>query len=231
MSMKHKNSTYSPDPIKGTPFNTLDKQYDSLIGEERRAKYIWMIISLVLVLYVVASILGWLYAINLPKSVPMVISVAPWGEAMNMGDISEYSYGTIEVPETARHWQVKDFIRKLRTISSDSKILYDNVTLVFSMITRSIEEKVKEQFRNPDVFSLVGKKTVSLVFESIIRVSEKSYQVDWIETATGEDAGQRRYRGVFSIELLEPSKSHEITNPLGIYIMDYDITEITGVYE
>lgn len=229
--MKHRVKTYTPDPTKGNEFNKLGKQYDSLIGEERREKHIWRCISFFLILYVLASIFGWLYAINLPKSVPMVISVAPWGEAVNMGDISKYSYGTIEVSEAARQWQVRDFITKLRTISSDSKILYDNVTVVFSMITKSVESKVKDQFRNPDVFSLVGKKTITLTFESIIRVSDTSYQVDWIERTTGENAGQKRYRGVFTIELLQPSKSHEITNPLGIYIRDYDITEITGVYE
>lgn len=226
--MNYKNTSYTITDPAQSPFKRLDAQYTDLLDKERKEKRLWIIVSIILLIYTLGSIWGWIYAINLPKTIPMVIEVAPWGEAKNAGDVSTYSYGTIQVPEKSREWQIKDFIKKLRSISSDGTVVYDNATQLFYMITRNCEERVKEALRNPDVFALVGKKQVSVVFESIIRVSEKSYQVDWIETTTGEGSGRRRYRGVFTIELLEPSKKHRDINPLGIFLSDYDITEIKG---
>lgn len=225
--MKHRTQSYLPDSTEKHPMNRLDKQYDRMIGSERNKTRFLALIVLILLVYIIGSLFLFRYAIKLPKSIPMVIEVAPWGEAINVGDISKYSYGTIEVPETHRQWQVKEFIRRLRSLSTDPQILYDNVSSLFYMITTSAEAKVKYDVRNPDVFALVGKKTVTVMIESIIKASAKTYQVDWIETAQGENAGKRRYRGLFTIELLEPSAKQAEKNPLGVYISAYDISEIT----
>jgi type IV secretory pathway TrbF-like protein len=61
----------------------------------------------------------------------------------------------------------------------------------------------------------------------VLRLSTKTWQVDWIENTTGGASGRaRRMRGVFTVELLEPSVKQRALNPLGIYIDDYDFTEI-----
>lgn len=224
--MNHKTQSYLPDSAEKHPMNRLDRQYDRIIGSERNKVLVLTFIVLILHVYVIGSLFLFRYAIRLPKTVPMVIEVAPWGEAINVGDISKYSYGTVEVPETSRQWQVKEFVRKLRSLSTDPQVLYENISSLFSMITTSAEEKVKHDVRNPDVFSLVGKKSVAVMFESIIKASAKTYQVDWIETTQGENSGKRHYRGLFTVELLEPSAKQAEKNPLGIYISAYEIVEI-----
>lgn len=224
--MNHKTQSYLPDSTERHPMNRLDRQYDRIIGSERTKSVVLTVIVCILLVYVIGSLFLYRDAIKMPKAVPMVIEVAPWGEAINVGDISKYSYGTLEVPETSREWQVKEFVRKLRSLSSDPQVLYENISSLFSMITTSAEAKVKYDVRNPDVFALVGRKTVTVMFESIIKASAKTYQVDWIETTQGENSGKRHYRGLFTIELLEPSAKQAEKNPLGIYISAYDIAEI-----
>lgn len=224
--MNHKTQSYLPDSTERHPMNRLDRQYDRIIGSERFKNVILTCITIILLGYVIGSLFLFNHAIKLPKTVPMVIEVAPWGEAINVGDISKYSYGTLEVPEIHRQWQVKEFVRKLRSLSSDPQVLYENIASLFSMITTSAEDKVKHDVRNPDVFALVGKKTVTVMIESVIKASAKTYQVDWIETTQGENSGKRHYRGLFTIELLEPSAKQAEKNPLGVYISDYDIAEI-----
>jgi len=225
VGLNHKVEIYKPVQAKN-PMNRLDMKYDHLLTSERLQKKVWMLIALGGMCYVIASLFLFKYAIELPKSIPMVIEVSSWGEAKNMGDLSHYSYDTLYVPESARKWQVKDFIKKLRTISADRDIVYENVTNIFSMITSKCAQQVKYDLKNPDIFSFIGKKTISISFESIIKVSDDSYQVDWNEKTIGSNAGNRRYRGIFTISLLNPSEKQAEINPLGIYINAYDITEI-----
>ena len=141
--MNHKTQSYLPDSTEKHPMNRLDRQYDRIIGSERTKSVVLTVIVCILLVYVIGSLFLYRDAIKMPKAVPMVIEVAPWGEAINVGDISKYSYGTLEVPETSREWQVKEFVRKLRSLSSDPQVLYENISSLFSMITTSAEAKVK----------------------------------------------------------------------------------------
>lgn len=226
MSMEHNTNTFEPTYPDKNPMNRLDREYDHMIGYERKRGNFFMALSLVLMIYIPLSLLLYRKAINMPKSIPLVIEVQPWGEAKNMGSLSDYSYGTMKVSENARIWQVKDFVKKLRTVSSDPQVVYDNIEQVFSMITNSVADKVREDVRNPDIFAMVGKTNRNVIIESTIKVSETSYQVDWIEKTSGEKMGRTRYRGVFTITLLEPNEKQAAVNPLGIFIKDYDMTEI-----
>ena len=226
MSMEHNTNNFEPTYPDKNPMNRLDSEYDHLIGYERKRGNFFMIICVILMLYIPCSLLLYKKAINMPKSVPLVIEVQPWGEAKNMGNLSDYSYGKIQVSEAAREWQVKDFVKKMRTISSDPQVVYDNISSVFSMITTSVADKVREDVKNPDIFAMVGKTQRNLIIESVIKVSETSYQIDWIEKTTGEETGRKRLRGVFTIALLQPSEKQAQVNPLGIFIKDYDMTEI-----
>ena len=228
MSMNHKSLSYLPDSTSQHPMNRKDLEYDRLIGQERNRTNLLSILVVGLLIYVLLSLFLFRYAINLPKSVPMVIEVAPWGEAINVGDISKYSYTNIDVPEKHRQWMVKTFIKNLRSISSDPQIVHDNVSSLFSMITPSCAEQLKYNIRNPDIFSMIGKRTVTVMFDSIIKASEKTYQVDWAEKTLGEYQGTKYYRGLFTIELLEPTEKQSDINCLGVFITNYDIVELTN---
>jgi type IV secretory pathway TrbF-like protein len=81
------------------------------------------------------------------------------------------------------------------------------------------------ELRQADPFSEVGKLRRTVSLESVLRLSSSTWQADWIET-TSDGNGSKRYRGVFTIQLLEPPARQRVQNPLGIYIDTYDITEL-----
>lgn len=226
MSMDYKNSTFVPSTKTTNPMNRRDSMFDQLIGKEQREKIIWMIIAIFGLIYALCSFLLYKHAIDLPKAIPMVIEVSSWGEARNLGDVSNYSYDSISVSDKARKWQVNRFITNLRSISSDVEIVKSNISDIYTMITTACEQKVREQFTSPDIYTLVGKKKVVVTIETIIQVSENSYQIDWFESCTGKEVSNKRYRGVVTIALLTPSAKQSEKNPLGIYVTDYNIVEI-----
>lgn len=75
----------------------------------------------------------------------------------------------------------------------------------------------------------VGKAFRTVDIETVLKLSESSYQADFVisdKDRTASRVRKRRFRGIISIKLLEPAKEDMILNPLGIYVTDFDFKEI-----
>ncbi len=229
MASHHKKTVYLDLPVEN-PMKRNEKLYCDMLAKESRGKKAWLIIAFaeLIVIIVLTCFIG--YAVNLPKKIPVVITVLPWGEAQYVGDVSSYSYETVNIPESAFVYQVETFIQRLRTLPNDGEVLTQNITSLYHMITPTVEGKMTPDIRQDNPFSVIGVKKRIITIESTIRVSGSTYQVDYIETQSGRETGARRYRALVTTVRKTPPKKTEKLNPLGIYISDYNITEIYKEY-
>lgn len=177
------------------------------------------------------AVLAW--AVSLPKTVPLVISVSDWGEAKYVGDVSKLSYSGMKIPDVAIEYQLTKFVKKLMEVSTDSSIVKENLIDCYASVTQVCSEKLTAQLKADDPRSKVGKTVRKVDVESILKLSNKSYQVDFIVNdmeKNGKLKSKSRMRGVLELDFLEPVESDKILNPLGIYISNYDFTivSITG---
>ena len=77
----------------------------------------------------------------------------------------------------------------------------------------------------------VGQVIRTVDVESIIKLSQKSYQIDFVVTEqerSGKVKGRTRMRGVLEIEFLTPAAEDMEKNPLGIYISNFDFTVVSA---
>jgi type IV secretion system protein VirB5 len=225
MANHHKKTIYAELPA-GNPFERGEKAYGDLLENERKGKGRWRQAAFILLGCVALSFGILWYAVRLPKTVPLIVTVAPWGEAEYRGEATGLSYQNAQIPEIAIQYQVREFVMELRGISVDSEILYQNITRCYARVTEKCNRKMTTALREEDPFSLVGKTRRVITIETVLRLSTQTWQVDWIESNSGTDSMTHRMRGVFTVELLEPSAKQRVLNPLGIYIDDYDFTEI-----
>ena len=80
---------------------------------------------------------------------------------------------------------------------------------------------LNEFARVNDPFAQVGRKSVSVEVTSVVRASDNSFQVRWIERHydSGTPTGQERWTAVLSIVQQPPRDEARLRkNPLGIYI-------------
>lgn len=226
MASHHKKTVYRDIPIEN-PMKRNEKIYCDMIAKESKGKMSWTIVSLVQLL-VILALTGFIgYEITLPKKIPVVITVLPWGEAKYVGDVSSYSYQTMNIPENAYIYQVETFLQKLRSLPADGEVLTQNVTSLYHMITPACENKMTPEIREDNPFGFIGSKKRIVTIESTIRVSGNTFQIDYIETQSGRDSGMKRYRALVTTIRQTPPKRSEKNNPLGIYISEYNITEIS----
>ena len=70
-------------------------------------------------------------------------------------------------------------------------------------------------------FGAIGQKTVSVQVTSVVRASDQSFQVKWIETAfdRGAQAGTSHWTGILTVKLKPPASAEVLRkNPLGIFV-------------
>jgi type IV secretion system protein VirB5 len=223
MGSLRKSTVYKPLPLKN-PFEAAGGVYHDLLKEAKDDKKKWQSAAFVSLGFVVCCIGILVYAVSMRKTVPVLVAVAQWGEAQYLGEVKASS--SMRVPETAIQYQIRDFITDLRGIPGDSDILYRDITRCYDMVTAKGEKKMTSELRAADPFKDVGRIKRSVTIETILRLSTGTYQADWIESSSGTDSRTIHYRGLFTVKLLEPPEKKRVSNPLGIYIDDYDMTEL-----
>jgi type IV secretory pathway TrbF-like protein len=80
---------------------------------------------------------------------------------------------------------------------------------------------LNEHARENDPFARVGRETVSVEVTSVVRASNTSFQVRWLERTFegGALKDTRRLTGLFSLRLTPPRTVEAVRkNPLGIYV-------------
>lgn len=221
---------YKEEPPK--ELNPQFKEYDRIIGLQNKENKTWRIIAVASLSFLFLSLLLLLYAIKLPKTIPMVITVSEYGEAKYVGNVSKLSYSNMKVPDIAIQYQIKRFVTNMNTITSDAQVMRQNIRDCYNMLSGDAGLKLSNILKNDNPFDKFGDIKQSILLESILQLSPQSYQVDYIQskiTMTGVVTDRTRYRGIISIALLEPPEDKKIENPLGIYISDFDFTKVNSL--
>lgn len=220
--MKSEWSSESKDLTHLYIYNQL-KRMDKI--NEKKWKFVAIFSSLCLGL----TLMLLAYTINLPKTVPLVIAVNDFGEAKYMGPADKLSYSGLIVPEKVIKNVIEKFVDNKYSLSSDRIICKKNIESNFMFLTKEASEKYKQELKEKNPLNDFGKRIKIVEFESFLKLSDSSYQVDFSVTSSSinfSDREKKVVRGVIQIQMMVPSKIEMDFNPLGIYVRNYDFTEI-----
>jgi len=225
MAATHKSTVYKPLNI-GNPFREgQDKAYADILFDKMKEMRWWRgIVGVGILAISVANFMLFFSTANRQQTVPVLVNVMPSGEAQFLGEVRQ---GQIQVPEAAIVFQIRTFITNLRSVSTDPQVLYGNINEAYAMVTASYEPVMTRMLRANSPFDLVGRVRRSVEIESIIRITQDTYQVDWIDAAfDGTSRRNTRMRALVSIRLLPVTDQTVRHNPLGIYIDNMEMTEL-----
>jgi len=227
MSAPHKNTVYKTSDVKNPFTEGQDKAYADILLHLTKESSLWRKLSLSHVILFLGSLILFFAAINQQKTVPVLVNVMPSGESQFLGEVRQN--GPVQVPEAAIHFQIRTFISNVRSVSTDYMIVYNNIDDLFYMATYNYTPIMKNMLLNDSPFDLVGKLRRSVDFESILLITDHSYAVNWSETvieASSANNKKTKYRAVVTVQLLTPTDKTIKRNPLGIYIDNFEMTEL-----
>ena len=116
------------------------------------------------------------------------------------------------------------FIEHVRSLSSDPIVVRSNWQNAYAHLTDRGAEELNSYVRAADVFTKIGKQTVSVEVTSIVRASDRTFAIRWVESTYehGLQIAAEGFTGIMEI-VFEPPRTAEalLANPLGIYVHSF----------
>ncbi len=236
--IKWKPETYT---IKGNVenkiiFDETIAEYDGLISKLHADCNAWRFVGLCSLLLFCACVGILIYQSTLPKTELVVVGVNDLGEARYYGTTPGISFDQYDIKEAAIKHILETYIDCTYTITTDSQYMYNNYVRAMNYLEEKKRRFYELDIRNEDPFSLVGQLKRNAAIETIIPVSESTYQVDFIVSESDMDGFRKtevRKRGIFTFNRMSAKEYNSleerrrVLNPLGIYITDYSIVDVT----
>ncbi|RKQ89588.1 type IV secretion system protein VirB5 [Maricaulis maris] len=205
----------TPDPV--TPYQKAAQVWDERIGSARVQARNWRLMAF-------GSLLlsGGLSAALVWQSIqgtitPYVVEVDRLGAAQAVAPAAADFRPTD--PQIAYH--LSRFIENVRQVPADPIVLRQNWLHAYDFTTDRGALALNDYARVNDPFAKVGDTQISVEVSSVIRASESSFRIAWIERryANGQLAATERWTAILTIVLQQPRDSERLRkNPLGIFV-------------
>jgi type IV secretion system protein VirB5 len=209
----------TPEPV--TPYQRAAQVWDERIGSARVQARNWRIMALGGLLLSAGLSGGLLWQSIQSRVVPYVVEVDSLGEARAVAPLKE-GYTPAD-PQIA--WYLAHFIRNVRSVSLDPVLMRRNWLSAYDFVTGRGSRFLNDYARSAKPFRQIGERTVSVEVTSVVRASERSFQVKWVETVyeRGQVADVSHWTAILSVEVRQPDSADELRrNPLGLRIDSID---------
>jgi type IV secretion system protein TrbF len=217
MIFKRVVQRYGRTPAPETPYQRAGQLWDERIGSARVQARNWRLMAFGCLGLTSALTSGLLWQSLQSRVVPYVVQVDRLGEAKAVAP-AEAGYHPTD-PQVA--WFLGRLISDVRSLSLDPVLMRKNWLEAYDFTTKRGAVFLGDYARSADPFGHVGERTVSVQVTSVVRASDRSFQVKWIETAyeRGAQAGTSHWTAILTVVLKAPSSADELRrNPLGLYV-------------
>ena len=205
----------TPDPV--TPYQKAAQVWDERIGSARVLARNWrlMAIGCRALSAGLSAALAWQSTRS--SVVPYVVEVDNLGAAQAVAPaLAEYRPTD---PQIA--WHLARFVEHVRQVPADPIVLRQNWLRAYDFATDRGAVALNDHARVNDPFAQVGDTQISIEVSSVIRASDTSFRVAWIERRyeNGQLATTERWTAILTVVIQPPRDAERLrANPLGVYV-------------
>lgn len=217
MVFKRAVQRYGRTPEPETPYQRAGQVWDERIGSARVQARNWRLMAFGSLVLSAGLGGGVLWQSLQSRITPYVVEVDRLGEARAVTE-AEASFHPTD-PQIA--WHLARFIGNVRGVSLDPVVMRQDWLDAYAFATQRGSQFLGDYARQADPFAHVGERTVSVQVTSVVRASDKSFQVKWSETVfeRGSMAGRSNWTAILTIVTRTPATADVLRkNPLGIYV-------------
>ena len=245
MSNSNTKIFFSDGDASPTPFNSFNKKQgkgkpgyneemiaaaDTIQGLSQKNARMWQIIALVSLSSFFISLGICFYAVTLPKTVPVIVTVDNNGNASYVGKVDSSYWGKSNIPEHHKTSQVLKLITNMYTWSSDY-----NAQLIFQKECENICQgaavnQLDTFFIENNPYEWTGVRTQSVKIDAPLKQTSNTYVVyyDVLTYQQGRLMQTRRFSALVTLGYYEVTEETKTLNPLGVYITSFDIQPVTN---
>ena len=217
MKFRRAVQRYGRTPEPATPYQRAGQLWDERIGSARVQARNWRLMAFGGLLLSTGLSAGLVWQSMQSRVLPYVVEVDALGEARAVAPVGA-DYRPTD-PQVA--WHLGRFITNVRSVSLDPVLMRQNWLSAYDHVTERASRFLGDHARSADPFAQVGTRTVSVQVTSVVRASDRSFQVKWTETAyeRGSLAGTSRWTAILTVIVKAPASAETLRkNPLGLYV-------------
>lgn len=217
MIFKRSVQRYGQTPEPETPYQRAGQLWDERIGSARVQARNWRLMAFGCLGLTSALSGGLLWQSLQSRVVPYVVEVDKLGEARAIAPADKDYQPT----DSQVAWFLSRFIEHVRSVSLDPVLMRRDWLSAYDFTTKRGSIFLGDYARAADPFGHIGERTVSVQVTSVVRASDKSFQLKWIETAyeRGAEAGSSHWTAIVTVRMVPPTSADTLRrNPLGIYV-------------
>ena len=217
MIFKRSSVKYGETPAPETPYQRAQAIWDERIGSSRAQAANWRLAAFGSLIIALSAVGGLLWRSTQSIVTPYVVEVDAAGTVRAVGPAVE----TYKPKDAQIAHHIANFIRNVRSISIDPVIVRENWLKAYDFATDRGAVALNDYARENDPFAEIGRRSVNVEVTSVVRASDDSFEVRWIEKiyTNGQFERQERFTAHITIVLSPPRTAEAIhKNPLGIYV-------------
>ena len=214
---KRPSTNYGKTPELETPYQRAGQVWDDRIGSPRVQGKNWRLMAFVNGCLAFALLGALVWSLARRTIVPWVVQVDRLGEAQAVAP----AIANFRPTDPQIAWHLARFIEQVRGIAADPIIVRQNWLRAYDFATDRGALALNDFARASDPFGRVGRQQVAVEVSSVIRASDDSFRVAWIERTyeNGQLARTERWTAILTI-VVQPARDAERLrkNPLGIFV-------------
>ncbi len=217
MIFKRAVQRYGHTPQAETPYQRAGQLWDERIGSARVQAQSWRLMAFGGLALSSALATGLVWQSLQSRVVPYVVAVDHLGQAQAIAPAS-VAYQPTD-PQIA--WHLARFVGNVRGLSLDPVLVRQNWLDAYDYTTDRGGLFLGDYARASNPFAQIGTRTVSVQVTSVVRASDRSFQVKWSEMRyeRGSLASTSHWTAILTV-LIQPPQTADILrkNPLGLYV-------------
>jgi len=217
MTFKRSSVRYSTTPEPSTPYQAAQQLWDERIGSARVQARNWRLMAFGCLSLAVVIAAGLIWQSSRSHITPYVVEVDHLGDVKAVGPAT----GAYRPTDALIAHHLERFMRDVRAIPLDPIVLRDDWLEAYDYTTERGATTLNEYARANDPFAHVGQNSIAIEVTSIVRASDNSFQVRWIERsfANAAPTTTERWTAILSIVTRPPTDVQRLRkNPLGLYV-------------
>ena len=217
MIFKRPAVRYGSTPEAETPYQRAGQTWDERIGSARVQAKNWRLAFFGTLALSGALASGLIWESLRGSVTPWVVQVDRLGQAQAVAPATA-DYRPTD-PQIA--WHLARFVEDVRGIPADPVVLRQNWLDAYNYVTDKGALSLNDYARNSDPFSKIGKTQIAVDVSSVIRASDDSFRVEWVERRYVDDAiaSTERWSAILTIVVQTPTDADRLKkNPLGVYV-------------
>ena len=205
----------TPEPV--TPYQKAAQVWDERIGSARVQARNWRLMAMGCLALSAGLSAALAWQSTRSSVVPYVVEVDNLGAAQAVAP-ARAEYRPTD-PQIA--WHLARFVEHVRQVPADPIVLRQNWLRAYDFATDRGAVALNDHARVNDPFAQVGDTQISIEVSSVIRASDTSFRVAWIERRyeNGQLATTERWTAILTVVIQPPRDAERLrANPLGVYV-------------